>query len=401
MSKVKVSTQTVIKQVERYLMGNYKRLPIVIVRGEGCWIWDAEGKKYLDMFPGWAVSGLGHCHPRVVKAICDQAKTLIHVANVPFYSVPQADLAELLSTHSFGGKVFFCNSGAEANEGAIKLARLATNPGRGKIVTFFNSFHGRTLATVTATAQPKYQAGFEPLPPGFEYCPLNDLSALKKAVDDKTSAVMLEPIQGEGGINIADDDYLRDVRRLCDNRGVKLIFDEVQTGMGRTGEWFGYQLSGVVPDIMTLAKALGGGVAIGAMVAKAELADKLVPGTHASTFGGNALAAAAGIAVFEAVEKEHLLENTKKQSKHAFERLAELKAKHTVIKEIRGKGLMIGIELAKPGAGVVSRCLDKGVYINCTHDCVLRFMPPMIVTKAQIDQGIDALDEALTEEFGG
>ncbi len=397
----KATTKSVIAQFEKYVIGNYKRLPVVIVRGKGCWIWDADGRKYLDLFPGWAVSGLGHCHPRVVKAIADQAKRLIHVANVPFYSVPQGELAERLSTRSFGGKCFFCNSGAEANEGAIKLARLATNPGRGKIVTFFNSFHGRTLATVTATAQPKYQQGFEPLPPGFEYAPLNDLEALKKLVDDKTSAVMLEPIQGEGGINVAEPGYLRDVRALCDRVGAKLIFDEVQTGMGRTGEWFGYQHSGVVPDIMTLAKALGGGVAIGAMVAQRELADKLVPGTHASTFGGNALAAAAACAVFDAIEKEHLLKNTRQQSKHAFARLEALKAKRPVIRDVRGMGLMIGIELAKPGAGVVSRCLDKGVYINCTHDTVLRFMPPMIVTKAQIDQGVDALDEALAEEFGG
>ncbi len=396
----KVTTKGVIRQFEKYVIGNYKRLPVVVVRGKDCYVWDADGKKYLDLFPGWAVSGIGHCHPRVVKAVREQVGTLIHVAN-NFYSVPQGRLAELVSKRSFGGKCFFCNSGAEANEGAIKLARLATNPGRGKIITFFNSFHGRTLAAITATAQPKYQKGFEPLPGGFTYLPLNDLAALKRAVDDKTSAVMVEPIQGEGGINIADDGWLRDARKLCDKRGALLIFDEVQTGMGRTGEWFGYQLSGVVPDIMTLAKALGGGVAIGALVAKRELADKLVPGTHASTFGGNALAAAAACAVFEAVEKENLLANTRRMSKLAFARLTKLRKKHAVIKEVRGHGLMIGIELTKPGAGVVSRCMKKGVLINCTHDTVLRFMPPMTVTKAQIDRGIDTLDAALAVEFAG
>ena len=399
MKKGKVTTKGVIKQFDKYVIGNYKRLPVVIVRGKGCNVWDADGRKYLDLFPGWAVSGIGHCHPRVVKAIREQVGELIHVAN-NWYSVPQGRLAELVSKHSFGGKVFFCNSGAEANEGAVKLARLATNPGRGKIFTFFNSFHVRTLAMITATAQPKYQKGFEPLPKGFEYIPLNDLAALKRAVDDTTSAVMLEPIQGEGGINVADPGYLRDARRLCDKRGALLIYDEVQTGMGRTGEWFGYQLSGVVPDIMTLAKALGGGTAIGAMVAKRELADKLVPGTHASTFGGNALAAAAACAVFEAIEKDGLIANTRRMSKHAFAELKELKKRHKVIKQVRGKGLMIGIELTKPGAGVVARSQKMGVLINCTHDTVLRFMPPMTVTKNEIDKGIRVLGKALKQEFG-
>jgi acetylornithine/N-succinyldiaminopimelate aminotransferase len=386
-------------QFDKYVIGNYKRLPVVIVRGRGIHVWDADGKRYLDMFPGWAVSGIGHCHPRVVRAIRRQAGTLIHVAN-NFYSVPQGALAELLSRKSFGGKCFFCNSGAEANEGAIKLARISTPPGKYKIITMENSFHGRTLATIAATAQPKYQQGFEPLPEGFTYVRFNDLDAVGKAVDDKTCAVMLEPIQGEGGINVADPDYLRDLRRLCDRKGILLIFDEVQTGMGRTGEYFAYQHSGVVPDIMTLAKALGGGVAIGAMVAKEEIAAKLVPGTHASTFGGNALAAAAAVATFEAIEKERLIDNTRRMSRYATDKLAELKSRHAVITEVRGKGLMIGIELSRPGAGVVARCQEKGMLINCTHDTVLRFMPPMIVMRTQIDKGLDILDEALKEEFG-
>jgi acetylornithine/N-succinyldiaminopimelate aminotransferase len=396
----KATTASVMKQFAKYVIGNYTRLPVVIVRGKGCWIWDADGKKYLDFFPGWAVSGIGHCHPRVVRAVREQVGKLIHVAN-NHYSVPQGELAERLSRHSFGGKCFFCNSGAEANEGAIKLARLATNPGRGGIVTMFNSFHGRTLATITATAQPKYQKGFEPLPKGFSYVPFNDIGALERAVDERTSAVMLEPIQGEGGINVASKTYLNAVRKLCDRRKVLLIFDEVQTGMGRTGEYFAYQHYDVVPDIMTLAKTLGGGVAIGAMVAKPEIAAKLAPGTHASTFGGNALAAAAACAVFDAIDKEKLLGNTRRMSAHAFRELGELRKRHEVIREVRGRGLMIGIELAKPGAGVVTRCLNKGVYINCTHDTVLRFMPPMTVTKKEIDLGVRTLDEALGEEFGG
>ncbi|HUW55015.1 MAG TPA: aspartate aminotransferase family protein [Planctomycetota bacterium] len=389
-----------MKQFDKYVIANYGRLPVVIVRGKGCFVWDADGRKYLDLFPGWAVSGIGHCHPRVVKALREQAGKLIHVAN-NFYSVPQGQLAEHISRNSFGGKCFFCNSGAEANEGAFKLARLATPPGKNKFITMHNSFHGRTLATIKATAQPKYQKGFEPLPQGFGYVPFGNLRALERAIDARTCAVMIEPIQGEGGINVATDTYLKDVRRLCNRKKILLIFDEVQTGMGRTGEYFAYQHSGVVPDIMTLAKSLGGGVAIGAMVAKPEIAAKLVPGTHASTFGGNALAAAAACAVFEAIKAEKLLENTRKMSKYAFRKLAELKERHEVIEEVRGKGLMIGIDLLRPGAGVVARCMQKGVLINCTHDTVLRFMPPMIVKKSHIDRGIRTLDEALTEEFGG
>ena len=399
MTTKKTTTDSVLRQFRKYVIGNYTRLSLVIVRGKGSHVWDSLGRKYLDLFPGWAVSGIGHCHPRVVRAVREQAGKLIHVAN-NYYSLPQGELAERLSRHSFGGKCFFCNSGAEANEGAINLARLATTPGRGGIVTMFNSFHGRTLATITATAQPKYQKGFEPLPGGFRYVPFNDINALERAVDDRTSAVMLEPIQGEGGIHVAGASYLKAVRKLCDRRKVLLIFDEVQTGMGRTGEYFAYQLYDVLPDIMTLAKALGGGTAIGAMVAKPEIAAKLVPGTHASTFGGNALATAAACAVFDAIEKEKLLGNTRKMSAYAFRKLGELRKRHKVIREVRGRGLMIGIELAKSGAGVVDRCRGKGVLINCTHETVLRLMPPMTVTKKEIDLGISVLDEALTEEFG-
>jgi len=395
----RATTESVIKQFAKYVIGNYKRLPVVIVRGKGCYVWDARSRRYLDLFPGWAVSGIGHCHPRVVRAVREQVGRLIHVAN-NYYSVPQGELAERLSRKSFGGQCFFCNSGAEANEAAIKLARIATPPGKNKIITMHNSFHGRTLATVKATAQPKYQKGFEPLPQGFGYVPFNDFRALERAVNPRTCAVMIEPIQGEGGINVASERYLKQVRKLCDRKKILLIFDEVQTGMGRTGEYFAYQTYGVVPDIMTLAKALGGGVAIGAMVARPEIAAKLVPGSHASTFGGNALAAAAACAVFDAIDDEKLLENTRKMSRYAFRKLAELRKRHEVITDLRGKGLMIGVELAKPGAGVVDRCRKKGLLINCTHDVVLRFMPPMIVEESHIDEGVAILDEALAEEFG-
>ena len=398
MTAKKVTTTSVMKQFDKYVIANYGRLPVVIVRGRGCHVTDADGRKYLDMFPGWAVSGIGHCHPHVVKAVREQVGKLIHVAN-NFYSVPQGDLAEWISRKSFGGKCFFCNSGAEANEGAIKLARLATPPGKFKILTMHNSFHGRTLATIKATAQPKYQKGFEPLPQGFGYVPFGNLEALEKAIDPRTCAVMVEPIQGEGGINVASDAYLKGLRRLCNRHKLLLIFDEVQTGMGRTGKYFAYQHSGVVPDIMTLAKSLGGGVAIGAMTAKTAVAAKLVPGTHASTFGGNALAAAAACATFEAIEKEKLLENTRKMSAYALKKLGAIGKRHDVIDEVRGKGLMIGIDLARAGAGVVERCMKKGMLINCTHDTVLRFMPPMIVKKTHIDRAMKLLDEALTEEF--
>ncbi|MHC4715179.1 MAG: aminotransferase class III-fold pyridoxal phosphate-dependent enzyme, partial [Planctomycetota bacterium] len=303
-----------------------------------------------------------------------------------------------ISEHSFGGKCFFCNSGAEAVESAIKLARKYTPKGRYKIITMENSFHGRTLAAITATAQPKYHAGFEPLPAGFVYVPFNDLAAVEQAMDDETAAVLVEPIQGEGGINVADDEYLRGLRELCDKGGAVLIFDEVQTGMGRTGEYFGYQHSGVVPDIMTMAKSLGGGVAIGAIAAKGEVAAALVPGSHASTFGGNALACAAALAVFDAIESENLIENTRKMGAYLRGELEKFAGKYDFIREVRGKGLMLGAELSRPGAEIVSKCLERGLNINCTHDTVLRIMPAMTVTKDLLDAGLKILDTVLAEE---
>jgi len=392
-----MTTQETIELFDRYVIANYTRNPVVLVRGKGAEIWDADGKRYLDMFPGWAVDALGHCHPKVSAAIKEQADILLHVAN-NFYMEPQAKLAKLLSESSFGGKCFFCNSGAEATESALKLARLNySERGKYKVVTMENSFHGRTFAAITATGQPKYQKGFGPLLEGFSYVPFNDLGALEKAVDEQTCAVMMEPIQGEGGINIATQGFAEGVRQLCDDRDILLIFDEVQTGMGRTGKYFGYQHYGVTPDIMTLAKALGGGVAIGAIVAKPEVAEALKPGTHASTFGGNPLVCAAGVAVFEALEGEGLLENAQKMGDYAMAELRKLQEKFDIIKEVRGVGLMIGVELSIDGSEIVRQCMERGLLINCTHDTVIRFMAPMIVNQGQIDEALGTLDGVLAD----
>lgn len=392
-----MNTQEVIELYNKYVIGNYGRLPKVIVRGKGNWIVDMDGNKILDLFPGWAVSGIGHCHPRVVEAIQKQAAQLIHMDNT-FYTLPQGQLAKLLSERSFGGKCFFCNSGAEANEAALKLARKYTAKGKYKFITTEKSFHGRTFGALTATAQPKYHDGFLPLVPGFEYVPFNDIDALTEAFSDETAAVLVEPIQGEGGINPASAEYLHTIRNLCDEFGAVMILDEVQTGMGRTGRWFAYQHIDVIPDIITLAKALGGGTAIGAIIAKPEVAAALVPGTHASTFGGNPLACAAGIAVIEAIEEEHLLENTQKMGEYARQKLSELKNKFPIIDSIRGIGLMLGVQLNIPGAAIVSRCLEKGLRINCTQETVLRIMPSMTITAEELDQAFAILADVLAEE---
>ncbi len=391
-----MTTQETIDLFDKYVIANYPRLPRVIVKGQGCYMFDADGSKILDMFPGWAVSAIGHCHPKVVEAIRSQAGRLLHIDNT-FYSEPQGKLARLLSERAFGGKCFFCNSGAEANEAALKLARLHTSQQKYKFITAEGSFHGRTFATLTATAQPKHHEGLLPLLPGFVYVPFNDIAALESVFSDEVAAVMVEPIQGEGGINIATEDYLQAIRRLCDENGALMILDEVTTGIGRTGKWFGYQHFGVEPDIMTMAKALGGGVAIGAMMAKEEIAASLVPGKHASTFGGNALACAAAVATIEAIEEENLLENAAQLGQYTKDKLGQLKQKHHIIDHVRGIGLMIGVQLTSPGAEIVDKCLEKGLRINCTNDTVLRFMPPMIVTKSQIDQAVDILDNILTE----
>lgn len=391
-----MTTQETIELYNKYVIANYSRLPRLIVRGDGCYMYDADGNKILDMFPGWAVSGIGHCHPKVVEAIRKQAGELLHIDNT-FYSRHQGELSKLLSERGFGGKCFFCNSGAEANEAALKLARLATAEGKYKFITAEGSFHGRTFATVTATAQPKYHEGFLPLLPGFVYVPFNDVKALESAFSDEVCAVMVEPVQGEGGINVATKEYLETIRGLCDENGAVMVLDEVQTGMGRTGKWFGYQHYDIEPDIMTMAKALGGGVAVGAMMAKEEVAVKLVPGKHASTFGGNCLACAAGIAVVEAIEQDKLLDNAVKMGEYAKQKLMQLKQKHPIIDSVRGIGLMIGVQLTGPGGKIVDKCLEKGLRINCTNNTVLRFMPAMIVTEEQIDEAINILDSAMDE----
>jgi predicted acetylornithine/succinylornithine family transaminase len=380
-----------------YVVPCYTKTPLVLERGRGTRVWDAHGDEYLDFFPGWAVSGIGHCHRRVTEAIKRQAERLIHVSN-NYYHELQGLLAEEVIRHAFPGKVFFCNSGAEANEAAFKLARKFGNPERNEIITMERSFHGRTLAAVTATGQKKYQEGFEPLPPGFVTVPFNDLAAVERALTPKTTAVILELIQGEGGVRVADQAYVSGLRRLCSERRILLIFDEVQTGMGRTGRMFCYKNYGIEPDLMTLAKSLGGGFPIGAMVVKKDFADTLQPGTHATTFGGSPLACAAALAVFEAIDKEKLLANTVITSSYLFKKLNELKRRHSVIREVRGMGLMAGVELEIEGKGIYEECLNRKLLINCTQGNVLRLMPPLVVKEKEIDRAIQILEEALAAE---
>jgi len=378
-----MNTSEIMGTFEKYVIPNYTRMPIAIVRGEGSRIWDAEGRSYLDLFPGWGVDGIGHCHPRVVGAVREQAAELLHVAN-HFYIEPQGRLAQLISERSFGGQCFFCNSGAEACDGAVKLARLTNGGEKYTVITMENSFHGRTFCGLSATGQEKYHQGLGPLLPGFRHAPFNDLA---------------EPVQGEGGVNIATPEFLGGLRRLCDERGLLLIFDEVQTGVGRTGEWFGYQHAGVEPDIMIMAKALGGGVAIGAIEARPEVAKYLVPGTHAATFGGNPLACAAGVAAIEAIDEEGLLDNARRAGALIEKHFNRFVDEFPFVTEGRVLGCMAGLQLARPGAGIVKRCLDKGMLINCTHDTVLRLLPAMTITAAEIEEGMDILHRTLREEY--
>ncbi len=391
-----MNREEVIKNYNDYIIGSYTKTGLVFVKGKGSYLWDIDGKKYLDFFPGWAVSGLGHCHPSVVEAIKAQSSLLIHIAN-NHYHPWQGLLAKKLSELSFGGKVFFCNSGAEANEAAIKLTRLYGNKrGRYRIISMENSFHGRTLATVTMTGQPKYYEPFRPLPTGFGYVPFNDFGALEKAVDAQTVAVIIEPVQGEGGINVADREYLKKVETLCKEKDILLIFDEVQTGFGRTGKLFAYQHFGVIPDIMTLAKTLGGGFPVGAMIARKDIAELMGPGTHASTFGGSPLACVACLGVLDAIEKENLLENVNKAGAYLRKKLYSLKEKYPgIVRRIKGLGVMLAIELDRDGAELVNACLQKRLLINCTHGNVLRIMPSIAVTGEEIDEATKILDECL------
>ncbi|MFO0807753.1 MAG: aspartate aminotransferase family protein [Gemmataceae bacterium] len=390
------SDQT-IAQYKQYVIANYTRYPVCLVRGEGSYVWDAEGRRYLDLFPGWGCGLLGHCPPRVVEAVREQIGLLIHVPNT-WYTEPQGQLAETLSRHTdFGGQCFFCNSGTEANEAAIKLARLNGGQGRYKIITTLNSFHGRTMGALSATGQPKYHAGVEPLLPGFKYAPFGDLAAMTAAIDDATCAIMVEPIQGEGGVNLPPDGYLEGLRKLCDDRGLLLIFDEVQTGMGRTGRWYAHQHWGVRPDIMTLAKALAGGVAAGGLVATPAVAAKLKPGTHAATFGGNPIACAAALATIATIEADGLLERAEAIGRRFQQRFEALKDRTSLVKDVRVKGAMVGVELANDGTPVVTKCLQRNLLINCTHGTVIRLLPSLTLTDDQLDEGCDILESVLSE----
>jgi len=389
-----------IARGEHVIARTYGRYPLVPVRGKGCRLWDADGKEYLDFLAGVAVNNLGHCHPQVVKALQQQAGTLLHCSN--FYHIPQQiELAELLTANSFADRVFFCNSGAEANEAAMKLARKYSfekhGPGRAGIVTALESFHGRTIGAISATGQEKVRVGFDPALPGFSYVPFGDLQALREAVGPDTCAVMLEPVQGEGGVNLPPAGYLREVRQLCDERDLLLIFDEVQVGCGRTGHLFAYQHDAVEPDIMSLAKALGGGPPIGAMLAREEVAASFGPGTHGSTFGGNPLVAAAGVATMKVLLEGNVLDNCVAVGAYLHFRLEQLKKDFSFIREIRGRGLMLGVELDIEGADMVVRAMQKGLLINCTVGRVLRLVPPLIVSRSEVDEAIDILEGIFRE----
>ena len=395
MNTATMSSEQTIELFDRFVIPNYGRYPISLVRGEGSYVWDAEDKRYLDLFPGWGCNILGYCPPRVVKAVQDQVENLIHVPNT-WYTETQGQFAEFICSRSFG-KAFFCNSGAEAIEGAIKLARLHADEGRHKIITFENGFHGRTFAAVTATAQPKYHEGIGPLMAGFRYAPHNDLAAVAELIDDETAAILIEPIQGEGGVNIPDREFLVGLRNLADEHGALLIFDEVQTGFGRTGEWFAHQSFDVQPDIMTLAKGLAGGVACGAIIATEEVAPSLRPGMHASTFGGNSLAMAAGLATGQTIEEENLLEHSAAMSDRFRQHFEDLAAELPIIRELRICGMMIGLDLAIPSTPAVGKSMERGLLINATHDTVVRLLPALNVTSEQVDQGCEILKDVLTE----
>ncbi len=394
-----MTTEELLALGEKNIMATYKRLPVVFVKGAGSRLWDSEGRSYLDFVAGIAVCNLGHCHSAVVHAVQKQADNLFHVSNL-YHIEPQIRLAEALVKHSFADKVFFCNSGAEANEAAIKLTRKFAyeNMGKGRyeLITLENSFHGRTMATVTATGQDKFHKGFAPLLEGFRYAPFDDLAALEAAVTEKTCGVLLEPIQAEGGIRIPHKDYLQGVREICDRKGILMILDEVQVGMGRIGRLFAYEEYGATPDIMTLAKALGNGFPIGAMLATGRVAAAFQPGSHASTFGGNPLATAAALATLTVMTESGFLENCRKQGQYFLGRLEELARKYPrLVREARGKGLMIGLELTLDGADIVKFLMERGVLINCVGERVLRFVPSLIVTKGEIDEVVNILDEAL------
>ena len=391
-------TQEIIKKADRVIAKTYKRFPIVIAKGKGCTLWDTQGKKYTDFVAGIAVCNLGHAHPGVSKALSMQADTLFHVSNL-YYTIPQVELASRLTEISFADRVFFCNSGAEANEAAIKLARKYFKEkgenGRYRIISMEHSFHGRTMATLSATGQDKIKQGFEPVLEGFDHVPFNDISTLRSKIDLSTCAVLIEPIQGEGGVCCPDPDYLKAVRQACDETGILLIFDEIQTGMGRTGKLFAYEHFGITPDIMTLAKALANGLPIGAMLAREEVADAFGPGSHASTFGGTPVVTAASLEVVRVLSEENVIDHCKKIGAYFKERLSWLKDRHELIEDIRGMGLLLGMKLKIEGDQIVASCMEKGFLINCIQGNILRFIPPLIIEKQEIDALVACLDEVL------
>lgn len=393
-----MKTKDIEALYQEFILPAYTRVPVCLVKGKGARVWDLEGKEYLDFFPGWGVSGLGHCHPAVVSAMRKQSGKIIHISN-NFLNLKQAELAREISKHSFPARLFFSNSGAEANEAAVKFARkYGSESGRHEIVTMRSSFHGRTLAMITATGQEKVQKGFEPLPEGFRYAELNDLNSVLKQVTAKTIAIMLEPIQGEGGIHVASQEFMKGLRKLCDEKDMLLILDEVQTCMGRTGKMFAYQHYGIEPDIMALAKSLGNGVPIGACAVNKKIKKEVfTPGTHGTTYGGNPLVAAAGLAVFKAIKKEGLLHHAVKMGEILEDGLMKMKNKYPLIKEIRGMALMRGVELTGPGAAAADKAREKGLLINCTQERTLRIMPPITISKKQLNDGLAILEKVFQE----
>jgi len=393
-------TAELMKRADQVMANTYQRFPVVLIKGNGTKLWDTEGRSYTDFVAGIAVCNLGHAHPRICEALVQQAQALLHVSNL-YYTQPQTELASWLIENSFADRVFFGNSGAEANEAAIKLARKyfkeRGEDNRFRIVTMERSFHGRTLATLSATGQEKIKKGFEPVLAGFDFVPFNDAKALRAQIGPSTCAVMLEPIQGEGGVRCPDENYLKTVRKICDETGTLLIFDEIQTGMGRTGQLFAYQHFGVEPDIMTLAKALANGLPIGAMLAKEKIAAAFGIGSHASTFGGTPVVSAAALEVCKILVEDNVIENGRAAGVYFKEKLNELKARHSVIEDVRGLGLLLGMQLKIDGRPVVTQCMENGFLINCIQEKILRFIPPLIITPEEIDQLVKCLDLILTQ----
>ena len=389
-------TNDILADSQKYIMNTYGRQPLVLVKGRGTRVFDSDGREYIDFVSGVAVNNLGHCHPRVVVALQKQAQRLMHVSN-HYHNEPQINLAKALVKHSFADKVFFCNSGTEAIEAAIKLARRygreILKEDRYEIITMRGSFHGRTLGALTATAQERFHKGFEPVVPGFRYVPFNDMKAVEAAVNEHTCAVLVEPIQGEGGVNIPSKGYLASLREICDRNKLLLMLDEIQTGMGRTGKLYAYEHDGILPDVAALAKGLGAGMPIGALLATDKAAQALTPGSHGSTFGGNPLACAAALASFETlIEDDIIIPAVEMLGRHFLQGLDNLKKKYPFVKDVRGKGLLVGIELDFPGKDIVTACLKEGLLINCTMDTVLRFMPPLIIAEEEIDRLLGTLD---------